>query len=129
VVLTLRPARPAPVEGEFGDLAARRIGAGEWPWSFFCYPEERPRPVFPSMFWLLAPGHAEGSVGLAVRCPACLRVSINIVSAAHVDMPFHNDAAVGVVEHVFHDDALRTVAEFRAQLDSSAFDARRLELH
>jgi hypothetical protein len=81
------------------------------------------------MFWLLAPGHAEGSVGLAVRCPACLRVSINIVSAAHVDMPFHNDAAVGVVEHVFHDDALRTVAEFRAQLDSSAFDARRLELH
>jgi hypothetical protein len=56
-------------------------------------------------------------------------VSINIVSAAHVDMPFHNDAAVGVVEHVFHDDALRTVAEFRAQLDSSVFDARRLELH
>jgi hypothetical protein len=129
VFLNLMTDRLEPVEGEFGDLAARRIGAGEWPWSFFCYPEERPRPVFPSMFWLLAPGHAEGSVGLAVRCPACLRVSINIVSAAHVDMPFHNDAAVGVVEHVFHDDALRTVAEFRAQLDSSAFDARRLELH
>ena len=129
VFLNLMTDRLEPVEGEFGDLAARRIGAGEWPWSFFCYPEERPRPVFPSMFWLLAPGHAEGSVGLAVRCPACLRVSINIVSAAHVDMPFHNDAAVGVVEHVFHDDALRTVAEFRAELDSSAFDARRLELH
>ena len=129
VFLNLMTDRLEPVEDEFGDLAARRIGAGEWPWSFFCYPEERPRPVFPSMFWLLAPGHAEGSVGLAVRCPACLRVSINIVSAAHVDMPFHNDAAVGVVEHVFHDDALRTVAEFRAQLDSSAFDARRLELH
>jgi hypothetical protein len=129
VFLNLMTARLEPVEGEFGDLAARRIGAGEWPWSFFCYPEERPRPVFPSMFWLLAPGHAEGSVGLAVRCPACLRVSINIVSAAHIDVPFHNDAAVGVVEHVFHGDALRTVAEFRAQLDSSTFDARRLELH
>ena len=129
VFLNLMTDRLEPVEDEFGDLAARRIGAGEWPWSFFCYPEERPRPVFPSMFWLLAPGHADGSVGLAVRCPACLRVSINIVSAAHVDVPFHNDAAVGVVEHVFHDDALRTVAEFRAQLDSSAFDARRLELH
>ena len=127
--LNLMTDRLEPVEGEFGDLAARRIGAGEWPWTFFCFPEERPRPVFPSMFWLLAPGHAEGSVGLAVRCPACLRVSINIVSAAHVDVPFHNDAAVGVVEHVFHADALRTVAEFRAQLDSSAFDARRLELH
>jgi hypothetical protein len=56
-------------------------------------------------------------------------VSINIVSAAHVDVPFHNDAAVGVVDHVFRDDALRTVEEFRAELDSSAFDARRLQLH
>ncbi len=129
VFLNLMTDRLEPVEDEFGDLAARRIGAGEWPWSFFCYPEERPRPVFPSMFWLLAPAHAEDSVGLAVRCPACLRVSINIVSAAHVDVPFHNDAAVGVVEHVFRDDALRTVEEFRAELDSSAFDARRLQLH
>ena len=32
-----------------------RIKAGEWPWSFFCWPEERPRPVFPSAFTLLAP--------------------------------------------------------------------------
>ena len=129
VFLNLMTDRLEPAVDEFSDLAARRIGAGEWPWSFFCYPEERPRPVFPSMFWLLAPGHAQGSVGLAVRCPACLRVSINIVSAAHVDVPFHNDTAVGVVEHVFRDDALRTLEEFRAELDSSAFDARRLQLH
>ncbi len=129
VFLNLMTDRLEPVEDELGDLAARRIGAGEWPWSFFCYPEERPRPVFPSMFWLLAPGARSGSVGLAVRCPACLRVSINIVSAAHVDVPFHNDRAVGVVEHVFRDDALQTIEEFRAELDSSAFDARRLELH
>jgi len=128
VFLNLMTDRLEPAEVEFGDLAARRIGAGEWPWSFFCYPEDRPRPVFPSMFWLLAPGGRSGSVGLAVRCPACLRVSINIVSAAHVDIPFHNDAAVGVVDHVFHDDALRTIEDFRAELDSSAFDARRLEL-
>jgi hypothetical protein len=129
VFLNLMTDRLEPVEDELGDLAARRIGAGEWPWSFFCYPEERPRPVFPSMFWLLAPGSRFGSVGLAVRCPACLRVSINIVSAAHVDVPFHNDAAVGVVDHVFRDDALQTIEEFRAELDSSTFDARRLELH
>ncbi len=128
VFLNLMTDRLEPAEVEFGDLAARRIGAGEWPWSFFCYPEERPRPVFPSMFWLLAPGGRSGSVGLAVRCPACLRVSINIVSAAHVDIPFHNDTAVGVVEHVFRDDALQTIEDFRAELDSSAFDARRIEL-
>jgi hypothetical protein len=128
VFLNLMTDRLERVEDELGDLAARRIGAGEWPWSFFCYPEDRPRPVFPSMFWLLAPGNAEESVGLAVRCPACDRVSINIVSAAHVDVPFHNDTAIGVVEHVFHDDALRTVEEFRAELESSAFDGRRLQL-
>jgi hypothetical protein len=127
--LNLMTDRFQPLHEEFGDLVARRIGAGEWPWSFFCYPEERPRPVFPSMFWLLAPGIPNGSIGVAVRCPACLRISINIVSAEHVDVPFHNDPAVGVVRHVFGDDALRTAEEFRAELHSSAFDARRLDLH
>ncbi|HST26367.1 MAG TPA: hypothetical protein VLJ76_10270 [Gaiellaceae bacterium] len=127
--LNLMTDRLEPVDTEFGDLAARRIGAGEWPWSFFCYPEERPRPVFPSMFWLLAPGGRDGSIGVAVRCPACARVSINIVSAAHVDVPFHNDAAVGVVEHVFAADVQRTVEEFQAELYSCSFDARRLDLH
>ena len=78
---------------------SRRIQAGEWPWSFFCYPEERPRPVFPSSFSLLAPGG--GAIGLAVRCPVCSRVSVNLVSSAHVDLPFHNDRQVGVVAHVF----------------------------
>jgi hypothetical protein len=129
VFLNLMTDRLEPLEDEFGDLAARRIGAGEWPWSFFCYPEERPRPVFPSMFWLLAPGTTSGSIGLAVRCPACMSVSINIVSPEHVDVPFHNDPAVGVVRHVFKDDALRTIEEFESELYSSAFDARRLDLH
>ena len=126
--LNLMTDRLEPLSDEFGDLAARRIGAGEWPWSFFCYPEERPRPVFPSMFWLLAPGAHAGTVGVAVRCPACLRLSINIVSAEHVDLPFHNDGAVGVVEHVFREDALQTIEEFRSELYGASFDARRLHL-
>ena len=96
VFLNLMTSRVEPVAAELGELAAARIGAGEWPWSFFCYPEEKPRPVFPSSFLLLAPG--DGTVGLAVRCPACLRTSVNIVSAEHVDLPFHNDREVGVVE-------------------------------
>src|SRR5579872_228677 len=127
--LNLMTDRLEPLQEEFGDIAARRIGAGEWPWSFFCYPEERPRPVFPSMFWLLAPGNRDGSIGVAVRCPACQRVSINIVSAAHVDVPFHNDRAVGVVEHVFPADVESAIAEFEAELYSSSFDSRRLDLH
>ena len=111
---------------ELGDHAARRIGAGEWPWSFFCYPEERPRPVFPSSFELLAPG--QGWVGLAVRCPVCGSLSVNLVTGRHVDVPFWNDTRVGVVEHVFANDAARTVEEFRAELHSARFDERRLDL-
>jgi hypothetical protein len=42
-----------------------------------------------------------------------------------VDVPFHNDGTIGVVDHVFASDALRTVAEFRAELYSTTFDARR----
>ena len=37
-------------------------------------------------------------------------------------------AQVGVVEHVFADDAGGTLEEFRAELYSAAFDARRLAL-
>jgi hypothetical protein len=48
--------------------------------------------------------------------------------AEHIDLPFHNDAHVGVVEHVFHADVAPTLEEFRAELYSSAFDYRRLEL-
>ena len=124
--LNLMTSRVEPVARELGDLAAARIGAGEWPWSFFCYPEERPRPVFPSSFALIAAG--AGSVGLAVRCPHCRRLSLNLVSQPHVDVPFHNDREIGVIEHVFADDAVSTLEAFRAELWSASFDARRLAL-
>jgi hypothetical protein len=124
--LNLMTSRIESVSSELGDLAASRIGAGQWPWSFFCYPEERPRPVFPSSFALLAPG--DGTLGLAVRCPDCRRLSVNLVSHSHVDVPFHNDVQVGVVEHVFADDAMRTLDEFRSELYSASFDVRRLLL-
>ena len=126
VFLNLMTARLDAVQEELADLAARRIGAGEWPWSFFCYPEERPRPVAPSSFLVLTPG--DGSIGLAVCCPACRRTSVNVVSHEHVDVPFWNDREVGVVEHVFADDLHAAVEEFRSELWSSAFDARRLTL-
>src|SRR5947199_29246 len=126
VFLNLMTSRVEPVAAELGELAASRIGAGEWPWSFFCYPEERPRPVFPSSFALLAPGH--GSVGIAVRCPSCQRLSVNLVSQPHIDLPFHNDPHIGVVEHVFAGDTHLTIEEFTSELYSSSFDVRRLGL-
>ena len=126
VFFNFMTARLDGLDAELSDLAARRIQAGEWPWSFFCYPEEQPRPVFPSSFFLLAPG--DGSLGLAVRCPACQRTSVNLVSHEHVDLPFHNDAEIGVVQHVFTSDTTQTLDEFRTRLYSADFDARRLQL-
>jgi hypothetical protein len=113
-------------EAELLEQAARQIGAGEWPWSFFCYPEGRPRPVFPSAFRLLA--LAEERVGVAVRCPGCGGTSVNLVSTRHVDEPFYNDSTVAVVEHIFGHDQDSIVERFAAELDSDAFDARRVDL-
>jgi hypothetical protein len=122
--LNLMTARLQPLAAELCELAADRIRSGEWPWSFFCYPEEQPRPVFPSSFTLLTA--AEGTVGLAVRCPSCRRLSLNLVSHPHIDVPFHNDREIGVVEHMFAADEPATLEEFRAELWSASFDARRL---
>jgi hypothetical protein len=127
VFVDLMTSRTSAAADELLETAASRVRAGEWPWSFYCYPEARPRPVFPSSFVAVAPGEAR--LGLAVRCPACGALSVNLVSRAHVDVPFANDGRIGVVDHVFADDALRTVAEFRAELDSARFDERRLHLH
>jgi hypothetical protein len=126
--LNLMTSRLDSLADELGSLAAARIKAGEWPWSFFCWPEERPRPVFPSSFRLLAPTSGDDRVAVAVTCPACGRSSVNVVSRGHVDLPFVNDREVGVVEHLFAHDAATTLDEFRSELYSAAFDARRLGL-
>jgi hypothetical protein len=122
--VNLMTSRVEDVAVELGDLAARRIQAGEWPWSFFCYPEDRPRPIFPSAFFLLA---ASDRVAVAVRCPVCARTSVNLVSHEHVDLPFVNDREIGVVGHVFQPDADGLMLEFRDFLASGEFDARRLD--
>ena len=119
-------SRLADAGAELADTAAAKVGAGDWPWSFFCYPEGRPRPVFPSSFVAVAPG--DRSLGLAVRCPVCGALSVNLVSQPHVDLPFWNDDRVGVVDHVFPEDALLAIEAFRAELDSARFDERRLNL-
>jgi hypothetical protein len=123
--VNLMTSRVEDVAVELGDLAARRIQGGEWPWTFFCYPEDRPRPIFPSSFFLLA---ASQRVAVAVRCPACARISVNLVSHEHVDLPFVNDREIGVIEHVFHADAHGIVHEFQDFLGSADFDHRRLQL-
>jgi hypothetical protein len=126
----LMTAKDDDLATELADVAATRIGAGEWPWSFFCYFESCPRPMTPSAMALLAPGGsgAREWFGVAVRCPSCGTTSVNLVSREHVDIPFWNDERIAVIDHVFQEDALRAVDAFRAELASARFDARRLEL-
>jgi hypothetical protein len=126
--VNLMTDRVEPLNRELGDLAASRIRAGKWPWVIFCYPEGRPRPAFPSLFYLIVPRGGAGAVGLAARCSGCGQLSVNVVSTAHVDVPFHHDAEVGVVEHVLPEHALPTLEEMRVELWSASFDARRLTL-
>ena len=79
----------------------------------------------PSAFRYLAVGGR--TVALSVRCPVCASTSINLVTAPHVDVPFHSDRQIGVVAQVF-DDALRTIDLFLAELQSATFDEKRLLL-
>jgi hypothetical protein len=126
--------RDESVGSELIDVAATRIGAGEWPWTFFCYLEARPRPISPSAIARIAPGveqrktRTESRFAVAVRCPSCSTTSINVVSRAHVDVPFWNDPSVVVVDHVFANDAAWATGSFREELQSARFDERRMEL-
>jgi hypothetical protein len=123
-------ARDDSLGAELCDLAATRIGAGEWPWSFFCYLEGRPRPITPSAIARIDdhdPGEG-GRLAVAIRCPTCATTSVNVVTHHHVDVPFWNDAAVAVADHVFADDVVRAADGFRLELGSTHFEERRLAL-
>ena len=45
--VNLMTARPEELADELCALASFHIGRGTWPWSFFCYLEDAPRPVTP----------------------------------------------------------------------------------
>ena len=125
--VNLMTSRHDDLSVELTELASQRIGRGEWPWSFFCYLEDAPRPVTPSAFRLLE--RSIETVAVAVGCPACGSTSINLVSRLHVDGPFHSDADVGVVAHAFEEAELRSSDAFRAELGAAEVDARRLVPH
>ena len=124
--VNLMTSRPDELADELRAIATAHIGRGSWPWSFYCYLEDAPRPATPSAFRLLSP--CADALGVAVRCPTCTSTSVNLVSSSHVDVPFHSDARIGVFAHVFSEDELRTIAEFRAELASATFDEKRLLL-
>jgi hypothetical protein len=84
---------------ELDDQTVRHIGRGRWPWCFFCFSEEQPRPIYPSSFRLVTP--RDDRIVLAARCPTCGGTSANLVSFEHLDVPFYSDSEVDVVERIF----------------------------
>jgi hypothetical protein len=122
--LNLMTSRMDDVAVELGDLAVRRIRAGEWPWQFWCSFEDCRRPVFPSGFRVVAPW--EGQIGFAASCSSCGRVSANVVSAEHVDVPFLSDTTVGVMRSPLRAVALESVDSFTDALSLAHVATRRL---
>ncbi len=104
---------------ELVEQSAGLIRRGFWPWCFFCYAEERPQPLFPSAFRLIAPD--AGRMVLAARCPACERTSVNVVSSDHVDVPFYSDREVGVVERIFPSDVEASLLPLADELVGSNY--------
>ena len=57
------------------------------------------RPVWPSSLAMVAPADSgrDGVLGVAMSCPGCGEVSLNLVSGAHLDVPFYHDKVVRYV--------------------------------
>lgn len=122
--LNLMTSRKDDLADELAAIATSSLARGAWPWSFFCYLEDAPRPVTPSSFRLLAP--LPRLVAVAVVCERCRTASVNLVSRSHVDVPFHTDARVGVVAHAFDEEALPSTDAFLTELGAATVDERRL---
>ncbi len=101
--------------------AAAKIKSGNWPWSFFCYAENKMQPAVPSSFIALSP--SEHRYGLLARCFSCKILSINLVTQQHLDLPFYNDKKVAVVPHIFSGDATDLADRFSDDLWSGRFDS------
>ena len=73
------------------------------------------------------PARARRRIAGAGRAVSILLADVGQPRLAHARRrAVHHDATVGVVEHVFQDDAATAIEEFRAELYSVSFDVRRL---
>jgi hypothetical protein len=67
-------------------------------------------------------------VGVAMHCPSCGELSLNVVSEAHLDVPFYHDRVVRLIDRPFLDSRDLTVDDFHERLWSAGFDAERARL-
>jgi hypothetical protein len=119
--------RTEPVAGELVELTRAQVQKGNWPWKLFCGREAKLKPVFPSSLALVSPADSE-LVGVAMHCPSCGELSLNVVSEAHLDVPFYHDRVVRLIDRPFLDSRDLTVDDFHERLWSAGFDAERARL-
>ena len=125
----LLTGRMEPVGDELAEHARGQVQRGNWPWRLYCSGEGHLRPVWPSSLEMVAPAATDGGfVGVVVRCPACAAVSVNLVSDAHLDVPFYHDPVVRYVERPYGDGRDLTLERFHDQLHSARFDCERADL-
>lgn len=107
------------VGNHLGELATSMLSRGRWPWAFWCRPESALRPGFPSSLRFVTPEHGHGPqrLGVLVRCWTCARHTVNIVSREHLDVPWHVDRMIGVVDQPFAGEQQSDEERFRHQLE------------
>jgi hypothetical protein len=119
--------RTEPLADELLELTRAQVQQGNWPWKLFCGREGQLKPVFPSSLVRVCPAESE-LVGVAMNCPSCGELSLNVVSEAHLDVPFYHDRIVRLIDRPFLDERDLTVEGFHQQLWSAGFDAERASL-
>jgi hypothetical protein len=114
---------------ELGTMAGDLIKRGNWPWTFWCHPESAARPGFPSSLRMVTPNHDHGDerLGVLVRCFTCSRLTVNLVTRDHLDVPFHNDPRIAYVGSLIGTDAVSVEEAFRHQLDHRTLRSQRLD--
>jgi hypothetical protein len=125
----LLTGRDEPLSGEMTDIVRFQVQRGNWPWRLYCAAEARVLPVSPSAFAMIAAaGRGRGVLGVALLCPRCRTVSLNLVTADHLDVPFYHDRVLRYVRRPFGDGRDLTLERFHEQLHSARFDAERAGL-
>ena len=126
--VNLMTSRTGDAAGELLDVGRGALQAGEWPWSFFCYPEGRPRPVFPSSFVARRPRRA---VDRARRALPGLRRALRQPRLAGARRPAVRERRARSASSSTCSPGMRCgrVEEFHAELHSARFDERRLHLN
>jgi len=120
----LLTGQPEPAGMELLEHARLQAQRGNWPWRLYCCREAKLKPVFPSCLSHVAPGESE-LVGVAMTCPGCGQLSLNVVTQQHLDVPFYHDEIVRVIERPFGDVRDLTVDRFHHELWSAGFDSER----